>query len=57
MYDTAVVTALVAAHAIFLLKQQQSKTGESLSNLERDCEADNASSDDDDVVVRVRHDR
>ncbi len=57
MNDAAVVAALMPGYAIFLLEQQRAKAGESLGNLERDGEADNASADDDDVVVRVRHDR
>ena len=57
MNDATVMTALMTSHAIFLLEQQQAKAGKSLSNLECNCEADNASADDDDVVMRVRHDR
>jgi hypothetical protein len=29
----------------------------SAGNFERDCEADNAPADDDDVAVRISHDR
>jgi hypothetical protein len=55
--DAAVVAALMLAHAIFFLQQQQAKTGEALGDLKRDGKADNASADDDDVAARISHDR
>jgi hypothetical protein len=45
------MAALVPAHAIFFLQQQQPKTRELLCDLERDGEADNASADNDDVAA------
>ncbi len=35
------------AHAIFFFEQQKAKTGEAFRDLERDGEANNASTDDD----------
>ena len=48
--DAAVMTALMLAHALFFFQQQQAKMGEALCDLERDGEADNASTNDDDVA-------
>jgi hypothetical protein len=51
------MTALMPAHTVFLFEQQQPKVRKSAADLERDCETDNAPADNDDVVMRISHDR
>ena len=55
MDDAAVVAALVLTHAIFFLEQEESKAGESLRDLKGDGEADDASTDDDNIVAGIGH--
>src|SRR5258706_11872303 len=55
--DAAVVAALMPAHAVFFLEQQQAKAGESLRDLKGDGETDNTSADDEDIVAGVGHER
>src|ERR1700722_12447914 len=55
VYDAAVVSALVACDAVFLLQQQKPEPRKSARNLQRDREADDASSDDDCVVAGFGH--
>jgi hypothetical protein len=55
MNDAAVVAALMAAYAIFLLKQQEVGAGKALRNFKGHGQADDSAADDDDVVASTNH--
>jgi hypothetical protein len=55
MNDAAVVAALMAAYAIFLLKQQEAGAGKSARKFEGHGQADDSAAHDDDVVAGINH--
>ena len=56
MDDTAVMAALMACNFIFFLHEQKLLPRKPSRDFERDPEADCASTDDNYVVTRIRHD-
>ena len=55
MNHAAVVSALVAGNAVFLLQNQEPTTWKAARDFERNPESDHTTADDDYVVARIAH--